>query len=47
MVDDIINDVIIDIIIVTTEQEPHEDIMAGVGGPWWDPVDYFHGSAEM
>ena len=43
MVDDIINDVI----IITTKQEPHEEIMAAVGGSFRDPVDSFQGSAEL
>ena len=47
MVNDIINDVIIDIIIITTNHEPHEDIMDGVGGAYWDPVDSVQGSAVL
>ena len=43
MVDDIINDVF----IITTKQEPHEEIMAAVGGSCRDPVDSFQGSAEL
>ena len=43
MVDDIINDVI----IITTKQEPHEEIMAAVGGPCRDPVDSYQGSVEL